>query len=179
MSEIFSIQDYSNRFQRDSFNINKYRGITEFNQNKNNDIDKKDSLGNSKSATRTGNEAVKENKTFEEILKEQSIEKTQGIVSSANLQFPKNIKEEVSQDPYRKKLYDASVEFESIFVKMMLKEMKTSIHKSNLISGGHAEEIFEDMLYDEYAKNISKNDSMGIAEQVYSSLSSNLPPLKP
>lgn len=179
MSDIFSIQDYSNRFQRDTFNINKYRGITESNQNKNNDPNSPNSIGNSKSENRIGNETLNANKSFEEILKEQQIEKTQGTVSSSNLVFPKNIKDEVAKDPYRKKLYDASVEFESIFVKMMLKEMKTSIHKSNLISGGHAEEIFEDMLYDEYAKNISKNDSMGIAEQVYSSLSSSLPPLKP
>jgi peptidoglycan hydrolase FlgJ len=168
MSDIFSIQDYSNRFQRDSFNINKYRGITEANQNK-----------DPNSVNPQGNMKTENNKSFEEVLKAQQIEKTQGTVSSADLVFPKNIKQEVAQDPYRKKLYDASVEFESIFVKMMLKEMKTSIHKSNLISGGHAEEIFEDMLYDEYAKNISKNDSVGIAEQVYSSLSSNLPPLKP
>lgn len=168
MSDIFSIQDYSSRFQRDSFNINKYKGITEANQNKDpNSVNPQTNMN-------AGN-----NKSFEEVLKEQQIEKTQGTVSSADIVFPKNIKQEVAQDPYRKKLYDASVEFESIFVKMMLKEMKTSIHKSNLISGGHAEEIFEDMLYDEYAKNISKNDSVGIAEQVYSSLSSNLPPLKP
>ena len=110
------------------------------------------------------------------MLKEQLTPNIEGKISSSNITFPKNIKEEVAQDPYRKKLYDASVEFESIFVKMMLKEMKTSIHKSNLIHGGHAEEIFEDMLYDEYAKNISQNDSIGIAEQVYSSFSSSLPP---
>lgn len=163
MSDLFKIQDYSNRFQRETSNINKFRGITEANipQKEKKDI---------------GNSTLK-NKSFEELLKEQLTPNIEGKISSSNITFPKNIKDEVAQDPYRKKLYDASVEFESIFVKMMLKEMKTSIHKSNLINGGHAEEIFEDMLYDEYAKNISQNDSIGIAEQVYSSLSSSLPPL--
>jgi flagellar protein FlgJ len=165
MSDIFNIQDYSNRFQRDTSNINKFRGITEA------------TIPQKEKKEITNSSSSLKNKSFEELLKEQLTPNIEGKISSSNITFPKNIKEEVAQDPYRKKLYDASVEFESIFVKMMLKEMKTSIHKSNLIHGGHAEEIFEDMLYDEYAKNISQNDSIGIAEQVYSSLSLSLPPL--
>ena len=58
---------------------------------------------------------------------------------------------------------------------MMLSQMKKSVEKSGMIDGGHAEEIFEDMLYDEYAKNISKNESLGIAEEIYKSLSKSLP----
>ena len=57
----------------------------------------------------------------------------------------------------------------------MLSQMKKSVEKSGMIDGGHAEEIFEDMLYDEYAKNISKNESLGIAEEIYKSLSKSLP----
>lgn len=104
-------------------------------------------------------------------------ESLSGKVSSSSVVTPLNIKKEISEDPYRKKLYDASVEFESIFVKMMLKEMKNSVHKEKLIDGGYAEEIFEDMLYDEYAKNISKNESMGLAEEIYRQMSNNLPPI--
>lgn len=100
-----------------------------------------------------------------------------GKVSSSELKLTHNIKDEISKDPYRKKLYDASVEFESIFVKMMLKEMKSTVHKEKLIDGGYAEEIFEDMLYDEYAKNISKNESMGLAEEIYKQMSASLPPI--
>ncbi|MCE9499885.1 MAG: rod-binding protein, partial [Leptospira sp.] len=44
--------------------------------------------------------------------------------------------------------------------------------------GGYAEDIFEDMLYDEYAKNISKTSSVGIAEEIYLSLSKSLPAVK-
>ncbi|EPG67273.1 rod-binding protein [Leptospira wolffii] len=115
--------------------------------------------------------------TFPEVLREEFNENLSGKVSSSEVRMPHNIKEEISADPYRKKLYDASVEFESIFVKMMLKEMKSTVHKTGLIEGGYAEEIFEDMLYDEYSKNLSANSSLGLAEQIYQSLSSNLNPI--
>ena len=117
----------------------------------------------------------KSNSTFEEALQKEVNESLQGRVSTSSIRLPQNIKAEVAADPYRKKLFDASVEFESIFVKMMLSQMKKSVEKSGLIDGGHAEEIFDDMLYDEYAKNISKTESLGIAEEIYKSLSKSLP----
>ncbi len=65
------------------------------------------------------------------------------------------------------KLYDQCQEFESIFVNMMLKEMRASVNKSGLIDGGQAEDIFEDMLYDEYAKDMTKSAGFGLADSVY------------
>ena len=91
---------------------------------------------------------------------------------------PTNIKDEIKQDPYRKKLFDASVEFESMFVKLMLNQMRKTVEKQNMIHGGYAEDIFEDMLYDEYSKEISKNESLGIAEQIYTTMSKSLPPIE-
>ncbi|EQA37888.1 rod binding protein [Leptospira inadai serovar Lyme str. 10] len=121
---------------------------------------------------------LRKGQTFPELLREEFNDKLSGKVSSSEVRMPHNIKEEVTADPYRKRLYDASVEFESIFVKMVLKEMKATVHKSGLIDGGYAEEIFEDMLYDEYSKNLSANSSLGLAEQIYQSLSLNLSPIK-
>ncbi|MDV6235164.1 rod-binding protein [Leptospira ellisii] len=115
--------------------------------------------------------------SFPETLRHEFNEKLSGKISSSEIRLPHNIKEEIQADPYRKKLYSASVEFESLFVKMMLSEMKKTVQKSGLIDGGHAEEIFEDMLYDEYSKNLSSNSSLGLAEQIYQSLSSNLSPV--
>ncbi|HOZ71751.1 MAG TPA: rod-binding protein [Spirochaetales bacterium] len=69
------------------------------------------------------------------------------------------------------KLYEQCQEFESIFVNMMLKEMRGTVEKSGLIDGGQAEEIFSDMLYDEYAKDMSKNAGFGLADAVYLELS--------
>ncbi|EKO76807.1 MULTISPECIES: rod-binding protein [unclassified Leptospira] len=119
----------------------------------------------------------KRNVSFPELLREEFNEKLSGKISSSEIRLPHNIKEEIAADPYRKKLYSVSVEVESIFVKMMLSEMKKTVGKSGLIDGGHAEEIFEDMLYDEYSKNLSSNSSLGLAEQIYQSYSSKLAPV--
>jgi peptidoglycan hydrolase FlgJ len=111
-------------------------------------------------------------------FKKELDEKLLGKISSADVINPSNIKEEIKKDPYRKKLFDASVEFESMFVKLMLNQMRKTVEKQNMIHGGYAEDIFEDMLYDEYAKEISKNESLGIAEQIYSSMAKSLPPIE-
>ncbi|BDA78619.1 cell division protein [Leptospira kobayashii] len=156
--DIFSIQDYSGRISRSK----EEQMLNRMDSAKKSIESKKDSSANQTE--------------FQKLMEERS--DLSGKVSSSSLTVTHNIREEISNDPYRKKLYDASVEFESVFVKMMLKEMKNSVHKEKLIDGGYAEEIFEDMLYDEYAKDISKNESMGLAEQIYKQMSAMLPPAK-
>ena len=76
-----------------------------------------------------------------------------------------------AKKPIDKKLMKTCIEFESIFVARMLKEMKKTVHKSNFLHGGHAEKIFEDMLYDEYALKLSKNSNLGLAKMLYDELS--------
>jgi len=70
------------------------------------------------------------------------------------------------------KLYEQCQEFESLFTKMMLTEMKKSVSKSGLVDGGAGEEIFSDMLYDEYSKVMSKTAGFGLADQIYRQLES-------
>ncbi len=70
-----------------------------------------------------------------------------------------------------KKLMDVCTQMESIFVSKMLKTMRNTIPKSKFINGGFAEKIFEDMLYDEYAMSLSKNEKLGIAGMLYDELS--------
>ena len=71
----------------------------------------------------------------------------------------------------KSELFAQCREFESIFVKMMLKEMRASVDKSDsLMSGGWAEDIFQDMLSDEYSKSMANNAGFGIAEQLYREL---------
>ncbi len=74
----------------------------------------------------------------------------------------------------QKKLMDACRDMESLFVSKMLKEMRNSVQKNEWLHGGQAEEIFEDMLYDEYSKEISKNSNLGIAAMLYRELSAKL-----
>ena len=73
--------------------------------------------------------------------------------------------------PIDKKLMDACVEMESLFVSKMLKEMRNTVHKNGFINGGFGEEVFEDMLYDEYALNVSKNSKLGLATMLYDEMS--------
>ncbi len=69
-------------------------------------------------------------------------------------------------------LYAQCQEFESIFVKMMLKEMRKTVDKTDsLISGGFAEDIYRDMLDDEYSKTMAKTAHFGLADLLYRQLS--------
>lgn len=69
-----------------------------------------------------------------------------------------------------KKLYDACVELESVFINKVFDAMRSSISRSDLVPRGFATEAFESMLYDEYAKEISKSKTMGISEILYNQL---------
>jgi flagellar protein FlgJ len=71
----------------------------------------------------------------------------------------------------QKKLWDTCVEAESLFVNKMLKEMRKSVDKGEWLHGGFAEEIFEDMLYDEYSLQVSKSSNLGMAKMLYNELS--------
>ena len=60
-----------------------------------------------------------------------------------------------------------SLDFESHFVSMMMKEMNKTIEKNELFHGGEGEDMFSDMLVDEQAKAIvSGGKSFGIADMV-------------
>jgi Rod binding domain-containing protein len=68
-------------------------------------------------------------------------------------------------------LYKACQDFESIFIKQMLNVMRKTVHKTGLMDGGMAEEIFEDMLYDEYALKMAQSRQFGISDMLYKELS--------
>ena len=78
-----------------------------------------------------------------------------------------------SQIDKSSKLYKVSQEFEAIFIKQMLNVMRKSVSKTGLLDGGMAEEIFEDMLYDEYAQKMAESGSFGIANMIYTQLNPN------
>jgi Rod binding domain-containing protein len=70
------------------------------------------------------------------------------------------------------KLYQACVDFESIFVKQMLDSMRKTVDKTDgLLERSMSEDIFEDMLYDEYAKMMAQNGTFKLAETMYNQLS--------
>jgi flagellar protein FlgJ len=68
------------------------------------------------------------------------------------------------------KLYELCLELETFLVKNLLTGMRNTVQKSGLIDEGFAGKIYEDMLYDEYAKDLTKSAGFGLAEQAYRQL---------
>ena len=65
-------------------------------------------------------------------------------------------------------LYEKALELEGFFVKQMLNEMRKTIMKAN--ESDFAQNMYEDMLFDEYAAAMTKNAGFGLADQIYLSL---------
>ena len=70
------------------------------------------------------------------------------------------------------KLYQLCLELETFLVKNLLNGMRNTVQKAGLIDEGFAGKMYEDMLYDEYAKDFTKNANFGLAEQAYRQLTS-------
>ncbi|MCR5620952.1 MAG: rod-binding protein [Treponema sp.] len=70
-------------------------------------------------------------------------------------------------------LYEQSLELENYMVKMMLSSARKTVMKSSLSGEGnsYARDMYEDMLYDNYAEALTKNAGFGLADQIYIELS--------
>lgn len=64
-------------------------------------------------------------------------------------------------------LKKVSQQMESLFVNMMFKSMRKNINKYRLIPKNSAEDIFSDMLYNEYSLQIAKTNKFGLADMIY------------
>jgi flagellar protein FlgJ len=66
------------------------------------------------------------------------------------------------------KLYEACVQFESLLVKQMLTAMRKTVSHDGL-----GRDIFEDMLYDEYALSMARTAGFGLADTLYRHLTAS------
>lgn len=82
-----------------------------------------------------------------------------------------DIVRDAQSSPEKKKLFDASMEFEAFFVEKMFAEMQKSVPKTKLFHGGQAEDIFQDLLLAERSRAVSKQSNFGLAEKMYEQLS--------
>ena len=69
-------------------------------------------------------------------------------------------------------LYKVCIDFESLFIKQMLDVMRKTVQKTGLLEGGLSEDIFEDMLYEQYAKKMAETAQFGLARTIYDQVSS-------
>lgn len=65
------------------------------------------------------------------------------------------------------KLYEQCQALEGFLVKNLLEGMRKTVMKSDLMNEGFAGKMYEDMLYDQYATNLTKHSGFGLADLAY------------
>lgn len=72
-------------------------------------------------------------------------------------------------------LYEKALELESYVVKIMLSSMRNTVQKSGFAGNdSFASKMYEDMMYDELSRSMTKNAGFGLADQVYLQLKDSL-----
>ena len=66
-----------------------------------------------------------------------------------------------------RKLLEVCYEMESLFIGQMLKTMRNTIMETDFYGKSLVKDIFNDMLYDEYARMMAKTDQFGLARQIH------------
>ncbi|RKD21959.1 flagellar protein FlgJ [Caminicella sporogenes DSM 14501] len=94
--------------------------------------------------------------------------------SKQNTQQFKEMLEKAKQNNDTEALKSACKQFEAIFVNMLLKNMRKTVVEGGFIKKSHAREIFEGMLDEEIAKEVSKGQGIGLAKIMYEQLSKNI-----
>ncbi|HHW68365.1 rod-binding protein [Defluviitalea raffinosedens] len=93
---------------------------------------------------------------------------------SQELENFESVLKKASEEKDDKALKKACQEFESYFINQLFKEMRRTIQPGGLIEKSQAEEIFQEMLDEEYAKNASQSNGIGLANVLYKQLKSHL-----
>lgn len=89
--------------------------------------------------------------------------------AEAKKDFSRNLQQAI-QKKDDAKLYNECRNLEAVFLNKVLESARATIPHSNFIERGFATETFESMLYEEYADQISKTDSIGIADILFRQL---------
>lgn len=95
------------------------------------------------------------------------------ILSSSSGLTPSN---EVSQPTVRPNNYNAkkvAEDFESLFTSLMLRSMRRTVSRGDLIPENIGEKIYTSMLDDEYASIIAKNASFGLSDLILREIEKN------
>jgi flagellar protein FlgJ len=106
----------------------------------------------------TSNPAVQSSKNFAEAIKRAAADIT--------------VEKRAIDEPIDKEdqLYQLCLELETFLVKNLLTSMRNTVQKSGFVDESFAGKMYEDMLYEEYAKDFTKNAGFGLAEHAYRQL---------
>ncbi len=94
---------------------------------------------------------------FETINLTGKMERVQQSLKSGNL--PQSVEKS-------NQLKEACSELESVFIAYLLKEMRATIPKTGLISGGRAEEIYTSMLDSQISKEMASQRGIGFSSLI-------------
>ncbi|TCO78814.1 rod-binding protein [Marinisporobacter balticus] len=82
--------------------------------------------------------------------------------------------EQAKDSKDEEKLKDACRQFESVFMNMLMKNMRNTIHDDGIMEKSYAREMFEGMLDEKIADEASKGEGMGLAQQMYKQLAKHM-----
>ncbi|MGA1191789.1 MAG: rod-binding protein [Bdellovibrionota bacterium] len=82
----------------------------------------------------------------------------------------KKLEKASSAQASRGEAEEAATQFESILVQQMLKSMWNSVPKNGLLSGSSEERLYQELLQEQIASDISSGDGLGIKDMVLEEL---------
>lgn len=85
----------------------------------------------------------------------------------------KQILENAKNSHDDEKLRDTCKQFESVYINILMQNMRKTVVDGGLVEKSHAREMFEGMLDEEIAKEVSKGQGMGLAQIMYDQLTKN------
>lgn len=85
--------------------------------------------------------------------------------------FDENLKSKQIETADDKKLMEVCRDFESVFLYMVMKEMKGTVEEGGLVEKSQGTKMFEDMYLEELSKEAVKEDSgLGLAQMMFDQL---------
>ncbi|MBS0616881.1 MAG: rod-binding protein [Spirochaetes bacterium] len=123
--------------------------------------------------------ADKESKvSFQQMLNDLVPKNLEGKISSeAFSRTPQReqIVAHIGENPERQKMFEAARQFENFFLEKMFREMRKNMGKNDILHGGSAEDIFQDMLLTERVNKLTQGATLGLAEQIYTQMQRGAP----
>ncbi len=68
------------------------------------------------------------------------------------------------------KLQEACAEFESLFINLVMKQMRKTVAKSGLIDGGKGEQVFTEMMDEQISKQVALRQGIGLKDALIEQL---------
>lgn len=111
--------------------------------------------------------------SFRQLLEELVPKGLDGKISSdtfSRTPAREKILAHVRENPERQKMFEAARQFENFFLEKMFREMRKNMGKNDILHGGAAEDIFQDMLLTERVNLLTQKATLGLAEQIYTQM---------